>query len=124
MYDGPDRRKRERFVTNGIDVFIQKTGWRGLFAKPGKVESVDFNQFGIGFDTAQEFGAGDQVQLYIKIESAKLVSVKGVIRHVTFVPEAGRYRVGVQLDILEIRSRDMEQLRKLLSSADSDLERR
>ena len=65
MYDGPDRRKRERFVTNGIDVFIQKTGWRGLFAKPGKVESVDFNQFGIGFDTAQEFGAGDQVQLYV-----------------------------------------------------------
>ncbi|KAF0190962.1 MAG: hypothetical protein FD165_2201 [Gammaproteobacteria bacterium] len=124
MYDGPDRRKRERFVTTGIDVFIQKTGWRSLFAKPERVESVDFNQYGIGFDTAQEFVSGDQMQLHIRIESAKLVSIMGIIRHVTFVQETGRYRVGVQLDILEIRSRDTEQLRTLLSRADIDLDRR
>ena len=104
MNTASERRNHTRYPANHLKVLIKSLRNKDSQWEMGYISTVDFNRFGIGVETTQNFSIGDILSLVIRTDDATLAEVNGLVcnRKIT---ESG-FRFGVRF---EHEDSDIEQ---------------
>lgn len=98
--DGADRRRALRLNHGNLTAWIRQRGLFGAWRASRIVDWMDFNRFGMAFETDRRLRCGQRLLVSLKIEDARAYDITGVaatVRQVTR-PHRGRIRCGVEFD--------------------------
>lgn len=95
MYTGINQRQHDRYDAESFSVYVKDLG-TGSFNNFDKVIPVDFNRFGVGFESTQKFETSDELE--IKCTSRRR-HIAGIIGYICYCEEYDEnYRYGVYFD--------------------------
>lgn len=91
-----ERRQHSRYPASQIKVLIKSLRSPGTGWAAGLISTVDFNRFGIGLDTEQNYAVGDILKMIIRTDDATLAEVNGLVCNRS--QTALGYRLGVRFE--------------------------
>ena len=90
-----ERRSHPRYPASNIKVLIKSLRNNGDWEQ-GTISTVDFNRFGIGLETDQNFAIGDILSLLICTDDSAIAEVNGLVCNRSHTPSG--YRFGVRFE--------------------------
>lgn len=80
MLKGRERRCHPRFRATHMHITACSLAQETPYSNGFKVNAVDYNHLGIGFDTRVNFSVGEQLELELRLGSTIIPKVIGIVR--------------------------------------------
>ncbi len=123
MFQGKERRQFSRYDSSGLLVTVKHYEISNEFKNSEKVKAVDFNQFGVAFESVQEFKIGDKISLDLSKKKDRISDIIGTIIN-AFQLEEDKYRYGVVFDFTANEYMGSTEVEKILSNIERQLKRK
>ena len=88
-----ERRQHSRYPANHLRVMVKSLRNQNSEWGMGLISTVDFNRFGIGLETAENFAIGDILALIIRTDDSVLAEVNGLVCNRTQTEQGFRFGV-------------------------------
>ncbi|MEE8058443.1 MAG: PilZ domain-containing protein [Pseudomonadales bacterium] len=93
MNTSTERRQHSRFPANHLKVLVKSLRNQNSDWGFGAISMVDFNRYGIGLETAENYAIGDILSLVIRTDDSTLAEVNGLVCNRTLIKDGFRFGI-------------------------------
>ena len=93
-----ERRQHNRYPANHLKVMVKSLRNQDSEWGMGLISTVDFNRFGIGLETTENYAIGDILSLVIRTDDSMLAEVNGLVCNRTQLEQGFRFGVRFEHD--------------------------